>query len=237
VDLTAPRVLCLVSSDEGEEALPSLRRISAVLSGGSEATLLATGVAEGIVVALELESGMPALAAIARLRTHIERALDDLVAPGLLAAVSTRCRTVGDYMRAYAEARQVLTVAKRLRSPGDRMVLTADDLGPGRLFLASSNRSEADQFAQDALGPLLAIEDSGETSLIGTLAAFFAHGRSVRRSAQALDVHENTIRYRLGRIEELTGLDVSSSSDDQLTAQTALLILRIEGRLSSPQVM
>jgi DNA-binding PucR family transcriptional regulator len=59
----------------------------------------------------------------------------------------------------------------------------------------------------------------------------------VRRSAQALDVHENTIRYRLSRIQELTGLDVASSSDDQLTAQTALLILRIEGRLPSPQIM
>ena len=60
---------------------------------------------------------------------------------------------------------------------------------------------------------------------------FFDRGRSVRNSAKFLGVHENTIRYRLGRVLDLTGLDLAADADAQLTAQVALLILRIQGRL------
>jgi hypothetical protein len=69
--------------------------------------------------------------------------------------------------------------------------------------------------------------------LLETLYVFFDCSRSVRRSARVLALHENTIRYRLARIEDLTGLAVSSSSDDQLSVQIALLILRICGEATS----
>jgi DNA-binding PucR family transcriptional regulator len=50
--------------------------------------------------------------------------------------------------------------------------------------------------------------------------------------AARLDVHENTIRYRLARIEQLTGHPVRTDSDVQLSMQLALLILHTRGRLS-----
>jgi DNA-binding PucR family transcriptional regulator len=109
-------------------------------------------------------------------------------------------------------------------------VLTADDLGAGRLFLATAEREEAERFAHDTLGALLTDEE-GAHDLLLTLQVFFEHGRSVRRSARALAVHENTIRYRLARIEDRTGLGVAHSSNDQLTAQLALLVLKLEGEL------
>jgi DNA-binding PucR family transcriptional regulator len=112
-------------------------------------------------------------------------------------------------------------------------VLTADDLGPGRLVLGAAEREDAERFAHDALGALLADEE-GTQDLLHTLQVFFEKGRSVRRSARALDVHENTIRYRLARIEDRTGLGVAHDSNDQLTAQLALLLLRLEGTLPDP---
>ncbi len=54
---------------------------------------------------------------------------------------------------------------------------------------------------------------------------------SIRGSAAALDVHENTIRYRLSRIEELTGLAVMHDPDAQLRARLSLLVLLLQGRL------
>src|SRR5262249_5628905 len=69
----------------------------------------------------------------------------------------------------------------------------------------------------------------GMADLVKTLRVFFDNSRSVRRSAQQLGVHENTIRYRLARVEELTGLAVASDSEDQLTVQFSLLILRLTG--------
>jgi DNA-binding PucR family transcriptional regulator len=70
--------------------------------------------------------------------------------------------------------------------------------------------------------------------LLQTLRVFFDSSRSVRRSAERLGVHENTIRYRLARVEEHTGLAVASSSEDQLTMQLALLILRLIGWAREP---
>jgi DNA-binding PucR family transcriptional regulator len=123
-----------------------------------------------------------------------------------------------------------MTCLRSLAREPSAHVLTADDLGPGRLLLASSNRAEARRFSRDALGALLA-DDEGTRDLLRTLQVFFDSGRSVRRSALALGVHENTIRYRLARIEDVTALAVATSSDDQLSAQLALLVLRLDGAL------
>jgi DNA-binding PucR family transcriptional regulator len=168
--------------------------------------------------------------AIAAVRARLQRVLADLEPGGILGAVSTRCAAPADYVRAYDEARQVMRCRSRLCGDDASQVLTADDLGPGRLVLATAEREDAERFAHDALGSLLSNEE-GTRDLLVTLQVFFEHGRSVRRSARALAVHENTIRYRLTRIEDRTGLRVANSSNDQLTAQLALLVLRLEGAL------
>jgi hypothetical protein len=51
-----------------------------------------------------------------------------------------------------------------------------------------------------------------------------------------LGVHENTVRYRLSRIAEVTHLDVVMNGDDQLAVQMALLILRLEGKLPGSDI-
>lgn len=108
-------------------------------------------------------------------------------------------------------------------------VLSADDLGAGRVVIASVDREEAERFASHTLQGLTDGSDAS-TTLLRTLRTFFDCSRSVRRSAEALDVHENTVRYRLARIGEITGLDVAADSHDQLTVQLAVLVLQLQGR-------
>ncbi|MDX6713623.1 MAG: hypothetical protein QOH30_181 [Baekduia sp.] len=233
VDLDAPHVVCLVGTDgSGAGALPTAAEFSAAFAETAEAgTALATGVTEGMLVVLALDASRPALETIGRARDRVASVLEQLAAPDvtLVGAVSTRCCAPADYPGAYGQAQQVMACLQSFAQEGRALVLTADDLGPGRLFLASSSRVEADRFANDALSALLVEGDAAMADLLATLRMFFDNSRSVRKSAQALDVHENTVRYRLGRIEELTGLAVGSDSDDQLTAQLALLIVRIQG--------
>jgi DNA-binding PucR family transcriptional regulator len=198
--------------------------------------VLAAGVPEGVLAIVSVPADLPPLEAVAAVRSGVEEALATLGCAGVAtAAVSTRCTEPAQFERAYSEARQVMSCVKTFSGVDGPRVLTADDLGPGRLFLAASNRAEADRFAGDALGPLLGAGD-GMRDLLHTLRVFFDCSRSVRRSALALGIHENTIRYRLARIEDLTGLRVSGDSDDQLAAQLALLVLRLEGRLEHAPV-
>jgi sugar diacid utilization regulator len=235
IDPTAARVLCLIAGDASSpDGVPSAEGVSAALASTADRRGgLAAGVAEGVVALLELAGDVSTLEAIADARTVVDRALESLGGSGVTAAISTRCAEPADYVRAYGEARQVMTCLRSLSQDPTMRVLTADDLGPGRLLLASSNRAEARRFSHDALGALLG-DDEHTRDLLMTLQVFFDSGRSVRRSAVTLGVHENTIRYRLARIEEATGLAVGTSSEDQLSAQLSLLVLRLEGALPAP---
>ena len=90
---------------------------------------------------------------------------------------------------------------------------------------------DAARFTRNALGSLLDGDSRLAAQLLYTVRVFFDSGRSVRTSAKRLGLHENTIRYRLSRVLDLTGLDVTSDTDAQLTVQVALSILHIQGRL------
>jgi DNA-binding PucR family transcriptional regulator len=152
-----------------------------------------------------------------------------------VASISSACVVPADYAAGYREASEVLRCLRSLRgSEGDALsLLAADDLGAGRLMLTMVGCDEANRFVANTLGPLLSSGNRTIDELLDTVRVFFDHGRSVRNSAKQLGVHENTIRYRLGRVLELTGLDLGTDSAAQLTAQVALLILRIQGRLPS----
>ena len=86
-------------------------------------------------------------------------------------------------------------------------------------------------FAEETVGEL--VREHSKADLLTTLCSFFENMGSIRGSAAALDVHENTIRYRLSRIEELTGLAVMHDPDAQLRARLSLLVLLLQGRLPS----
>jgi sugar diacid utilization regulator len=235
IELTAPRVLCLLSADpSSDEPMPTAADVAAALAlGPGDRSVLATEVPEGVAVLLELPAKLPTMEAIVAVRARLERVLADpgRCGPcGTFGAISTRCAEPADYVRAYDEARQVMRCRHTLCGDNGPRALTADDLGPGRLFLATADREDAERFAHDTLGALLT-DNEGTHDLLLTLQVFFEHGRSVRRSARALAVHENTIRYRLACIEDRTGMKVAHSSNDQLTAQLALLVLRLEGAL------
>jgi len=49
-------------------------------------------------------------------------------------------------------------------------------------------------------------------------------------------VYENTIRSRLSRVAELTGMDVAANADHQLAIHVALQILWLERRLPTTDV-
>ena len=190
-----------------------------------------------LVFLLEVDPGASRVAAVGRAKQEVD-ALLARIAPDAdtLAALSTICVGPCDYRRAYEEARQVMHCLTNLAATTDVATLAADDLGAGRLFLAAADRGEADRFARDTLGPLLDAADPKVADLLSTLQVFFEAARSVRQTAVRLAVHENTIRYRLSRVAELTGLDVAGDADHQLAIQVALQILWLERRLPTAEI-
>jgi DNA-binding PucR family transcriptional regulator len=69
---------------------------------------------------------------------------------------------------------------------------------------------------------------AGHAPLLDTATAYLESGGSLEASARALFVHPNTVRYRLGRISDVTGYDLSTPRE----AWTVRIALAL-GRLSA----
>ena len=71
-------------------------------------------------------------------------------------------------------------------------------------------------------------DEQYETELVRTLETFLDADGNVARTAERLFTHRHTIRYRLERVRELTGLDVSST-DGRERLSLGLKAMRVLG--------
>jgi hypothetical protein len=113
--------------------------------------------------------------------------------------VSERFSSLATAPRALRQAR----VACLAAAPDSKVVLRYED-EPVAIMLASAPEAGS-AFAQSVLGPVLAQPAADRELLLGTLRSWFAQGASTSAAAEQLFVHRNTVRYRLRRVEELTG--------------------------------
>ncbi|WP_051471028.1 GAF domain-containing protein [Patulibacter minatonensis] len=232
VELRAPRVVAFVGDPTRRTTIDGEALVGA-LHGAGVRDVLATKGPEGVALMIGVARDVPPLAAVAEVKAAVARACAALDGPDVVAGLSTICRDPHEMPRAYREARETARCLTRTGDGGRRGVLAADDLGAARLFVAHAERAELDRFVTDVLGRLLT-DDEPSADLLRTLQSLTDHGRNIRHSAVALGIHENTVRYRLNRVRELTGLDVAADAHAQLSVQTALLVLRLQGHPALP---
>ena len=91
--------------------------------------------------------------------------------------------------------------------------LAFEETGAYRLLLPalSEDAAELQRFHDETVAPLLRYDEQYETELTRTLETFLDANGSVANTSQTLFTHRHTVRYRLERVRELTGLDVSST--------------------------
>jgi PucR family transcriptional regulator, purine catabolism regulatory protein len=104
--------------------------------------------------------------------------------------------------------------AVEARTPnGHPEVATFRDLGSVQLLLSLQGDRGVELFCDSTLGPLVDHDREHGSALVESLRAYIeANGRWAEAAAQ-LSVHRHTLRYRMRKIEELTGRDVSSAGD------------------------
>jgi sugar diacid utilization regulator len=121
--------------------------------------------------------------------------------------------------RSYREAMQALTV--RLRQEDPRGLIAFEDLGVYRLLATPEGRRGARSFVEDWLGSLIAYDEERQADLVHTLGVYLDHGGNYDDTAAALHIHRSTLRYRLQRIRELSGYDLSHA-DTRLNLHVAV---------------
>jgi len=132
-----------------------------------------------------------------------------------------------DLPRAASEA---LLAANVAHGSAEGASLAFEQTGAYRLLLSamSENPSELQRFYGETVEPLVAYDEQYETDLVRTLEAFLEADGNVAGTAQRLFTHRHTIYYRLERVRELSGHDVSSS-DGREKLSLGLKAMRVLG--------
>jgi sugar diacid utilization regulator len=125
-------------------------------------------------------------------------------------------------------AGEALDVAARI--PGFDQVTAWDDLGVYSLLVRLSTDDLTDSALPQGLRTLLA--QDGDGVLVETLETWLDEGSDVRRSVAHLRVHRTSLYYRLGRIEEITGLSLDDGRT-RLHLHLGLKLARLKGLLGS----
>jgi purine catabolism regulator len=117
--------------------------------------------------------------------------------------------TPADVGRSLREARYALQVCRLER----RAFAGFEDLGSYRLLLSMTDPDALRAFADSLLGPLDTYDRDQHGELLPSLRAFLHSNSRWEAAAAELFVHRHTLRYRIRKVEELTGRDLSSSFD------------------------
>jgi PucR family transcriptional regulator, purine catabolism regulatory protein len=114
-----------------------------------------------------------------------------------------------DLFRAGQEARLAVNVAE---AEGIEL-LSFEDTGSYRLLLPamSEESGELQRFYTETVEPLAAYDEQYETELVRTIEAYLENDGNVTPTAEQLFTHRHTIRYRLERVKELCGHDITST--------------------------
>ena len=136
-----------------------------------------------------------------------------------------------DIHRAGSEALLAANVAEAQ----GRELLAFEETGAYRLLLPAMSEDPAElrRFHDETVAPLLAYDEQYDTELVRTLETFLDADGNVANTASRLFTHRHTIRYRLERVRELTGLDVSST-DGRESLGLGLKAMRVLG-IAPPQ--
>jgi hypothetical protein len=197
------------------------------VAGRSIAALSERDGAPGVEILLLVPGSEEALAA--RAAEAVLREMESALAGYTFALGRSRIASdPGELPRAAGEALLAANVAEGSTPEG--ALLAFEQTGAYRLLLGTmtENPSELQRFYAETVEPLVAYDEQYETELLQTLETFLEADGNVAGTAQRLFTHRHTIYYRLERVRELTGLDVSSS-DGREKLSLGLKAMRVLG--------
>jgi purine catabolism regulator len=131
---------------------------------------------------------------------------------GPLPAAASRPAATHSLRMAFHEARCALE-AVRLRNGDAPEIASYLDLGAFQLLLSLQDDEALSSYCRTVLSPIEQAEGDYGGELVRSLDVFIEHNGHWEKAAAELYCHRHTLRYRMRRVEELTGRDLSSARD------------------------
>jgi len=144
--------------------------------------------------------------------------------------ISNPCAGAPSFQAGFEEAGHALLGSVIRGTPG---VMTYEELGPYKYLLRMSIDSTVRDSQRDLVAKIAEYDRQRQTSLLKTLEEFLRRRGNISATAEALYVHPNTLRQRLRRIQELSGLDLRK--EDWLLIEIAVKMVKLDEALGRSQ--
>lgn len=203
LDPGAPLTVAVAGFTGRPDLAGTARSLLVDAAGHAPSAVAAVGVHDDLAVALLPGDGGGIAAALARLEPGL--------GPLRLTVGISRPSEVTALSGALREARHARDLAQP--RPGALHVVHGADVTSHVALLAEVPDDVRRAFAASVLDPVLGYDARNDAGLLETLEAFLDCSGSWSRTAQRLHLHVNTVRYRIGRVEELTGRDLAQFPD------------------------
>ncbi len=154
------------------------------------------------------------------LRLEIRTALKHLTAS---IGIGRLYSDLADIPESYQQAINTLSVAKGVWKQDFSAFY--DDLGIYRILISTPS-SELKLFYNETVAPLIEKDLKNQGELVKTAEIYLRCNTNIKDSAAELFIHRHTLRYRMHKVEAITGLDLSNA-DDRLRLQLGLMIRHV----------
>ncbi|PYZ93864.1 PucR family transcriptional regulator [Salipaludibacillus keqinensis] len=142
----------------------------------------------------------------------IERRLNELLTEVELSwGIAAHKNENGGFHESYSEAKTALAIGRQKMGPGERTFFK--DTRINRLLMAISSDEEINHIVKDTIKPLIDYDKKRQTDLIHTFMTYNKFKGNVSQTARALNLHRQSLLYRLRNIESLTQLSLVNSDD------------------------
>ncbi|NLE23430.1 MAG: hypothetical protein GX624_11735 [Actinobacteria bacterium] len=223
LDPQSPHLILLVDIDEEEDGAPGERNEAAALDvkerlhwtvdefmARRDILGISASRSDSVVILVQpgkLDPGQT-IALAGELQGTINEMLPEI---SVSIGVGRSHRQLIDLRQSYYEASYAIKIRKLKGESG--VIASFDDLGSYGLLLGLQDTLSLEVFYDSVLGRLQEYDEQNSSDLVKSLACFLEANGHWGDAADKLYVHRHTLRYRMKRVEEITGRDLNRSQD------------------------
>ena len=127
--------------------------------------------------------------------------------------IGETCENISKLQKSFHETSKTNSVLEHINRKNE--IVFYDEIGFYHMLMSYENTAPMQRFANEVLNPIIQYEKKAHTQLMETIWAYFECDCNLQRTADKLFSHKNTIKYRLQRVEQLTGKSFTNRYQSQ----------------------
>lgn len=118
-----------------------------------------------------------------------------------------------NFGKSYTEAKNMISKKDLLPNPAGKKVISASSMGIYKYMFTSENQREILDYCNSKLKKLEIYDNTNGSFLIDTILNYYSCGFNIKKTAEIMYVHRNSLQYRLKKIEEILGISLDDSME------------------------